>query len=312
MGVCGQTFERKENVEEKNDTKKTPTKQRKKAQIIIDKNRIDLSPEEIQKIMEENAQKNDEVIELNKKVKEYENLNANLLSENNQLKLACGQYQLMLLNLQNQNPTQNFFNNNMNSWREQINTLVNYNNNFNNNCFPNNMDINNNNNNNFNNNNNNGFFNSFNNNNFNNNNFDNNNNINFNNNFNMNNDINNNFRNSFNNNNFNNNFNGNNNNINNNGNNGEIKTIIFQFENGKRFSTATFESCGLKDVFYLISIQIQDPVFSDVKKLKFIYNTHDITMNFINNDEVRILKLPMSSVIEVNRLRNIIETRINK
>ena len=312
MGVCGQTFERKENVEEKNDTKKTPTKQRKKAQIIIDKNRIDLSPEEIQKIMEENAQKNDEVIELNKKVKEYENLNANLLSENNQLKLACGQYQLMLLNLQNQNPTQNFFNNNMNSWREQINTLVNYNNNFNNNCFPNNMDINNNNNNNFNNNNNNGFFNSFNNNNFNNNNFNNNNNINFNNNFNMNNDINNNFRNSFNNNNFNNNFNGNNNNINNNGNNGEIKTIIFQFENGKRFSTATFESCGLKDVFYLISIQIQDPVFSDVKKLKFIYNTHDITMNFINNDEVRILKLPMSSVIEVNRLRNIIETRINK
>ena len=310
MGVCGQTFERKENVEENNDTKKTPTKQRKKAQkIIIDKNRIDLSPEEIQKIMEENAQKNDEVIELNKKVKKYENLNANLLSENNQLKLACGQYQLMLLNLQNQNPTQNFFNNNMNSWREQINTLVNYNNNFNNNCFPNNIDINNNNN--FNNNNN-GFFNSFNNNNINSNNFDNNNNINFNNNFNgNNNNNNNNFSNSFNNNNFNNNFIGNNN-INNNGNNGEIKTIIFQFENGKRFPTATFESCGLKDVFYLVSIQIQDPVFSDVKKLKFIYNTHDITMNFINNDEVRILKLPMSSVIEVNRLRNIIETRINK
>ena len=307
MGVCGQTTEGNQNGKEKYVTKKTSTKQRKNEakKTIIDKNKIDLSPEEIQAIMEENAQKNDEVIKLNNKVKEYKNLNANLLSENNQLKLACGQYQLMLLNLQNQNPTQNFFNNNMNSWRDQINTLVNYNNNFNNNCFPNNMDINNNNN--FNNKNNNGFFNS---NNFNNNNFDNNN-INLNNNFNGNNDINNNFSNSFNNNNFNNNFNGNNN-INNNGNNGEIKTIIFQFENGKRFSTATFESCGLKDVFYLVSIQIQDPVFSDVKKLKFIYNTHDITMNFINNDEVRILKLPMSSVIEVNRLRNIIETRINK
>ena len=293
MGVCGQMFDGNRNIKVINETKNPTTKQGKKLnqKTTIGNDQIDLSPEQIQQIMEENANMSEEVKKLNTEVNNYKNQNANLLSENNQLKIACGQYQAMLLNLQNQNQTQNFLknnNNNMNFWRDQINTLVNYNdNNYNNNCFANNMDINN----------------DCNKNNINNNNFNNNN---FNNNFNENN---NNFNsNNFNNNNFNNNFNENNN-FNNNGNNGKLKTIIFNFENGMRFSTVAFERCGLRDVFYLISIQIQDSEFSDVKKLQFIYNTHDVTKNFINNDKVRVLKLPMSSFIEVNRIRNALETK---
>ena len=233
-------------------------------------NKVDLSPEEIQRIMEENID-----------LINYKNNNINLLSENNQLKLACYQYQLMLLSIQNQYPIQNFNNNNMNYWRTEINNLMNNNNNFNNNCF-NNMDINNNNN--------------------------------FNNNFNgINNNVNNIFNNNnnFSNNNNNlNNMNCNNNQINNNRDFDKIKTIIFQIENGKRYPIGTFDNCQLKDVFNLVLVQINNEEFSDENKLKFVYNTHDVTKHFLNNDKVRILNLPMSSVIEVNRIRNAIETKI--
>ena len=98
--------------------------------------------------------------------------------------------------------------------------------------------------------------------------------------------------------------------INNNRDFDKIKTIIFQIENGKRYPIGTFDNCQLKDVFNLVLVQINNGEFSDENKLKFVYNTHDVTKHFLNNDKVRILNLPMSSVIEVNRIRNAIETKI--
>ena len=126
----------------------------KKQNSVRLKNQIDLSPQEIQRMMEENSQLREEIDSLKLKVSnlniennEYKNYSANLFAENNQLKLSCGQYQLML-QTSNSNQNMNNNNNNMNSWRTQINDLINtnnfnnipktFNNNFNNNNFINN------------------------------------------------------------------------------------------------------------------------------------------------------------------------------
>ena len=96
------------------------------------KNRVDLTPEYIHQMMEENAKKGDEIAHLKKENTNYKNKNSNLKAEIKQLKNVCSQYQLMLqyqnnLN-QNNNFNQNTFNNN------------NFNqNNLSNGCFNNNI-----------------------------------------------------------------------------------------------------------------------------------------------------------------------------
>ena len=155
----------KENTSKKNNEEELQ-KRNKELQNQINnykknkKYNTDLSPEYIQKLMEENAKMSDEIFSLKKNLEETRFYCINLLSENNKLKLICGQYQLMLLS-QNKNPLNNNINNNMlNSWRTQINNLINKNpiknsmnnNNFNNHHF--NKSVKNNINSNFNNNNN--------------------------------------------------------------------------------------------------------------------------------------------------------------
>ena len=94
------------------------------------KNRVDLKPEYIQQIMEENAKKDDEINSLKKEAKEYK-------TQIKQLENACSQYQLML-QYKNNNSNQNNMNNNNNF------TQNNFNNgccNINNNTFNNNQVI---------------------------------------------------------------------------------------------------------------------------------------------------------------------------
>ena len=240
---------------------------------------IDLSPEEIQKIMEENGKKSDEINSLKQQLDMKQNECANLLYENNQLKFACCQYQLIIqnyINYLNQNSNNN--NNNIRSWRIQINNIMD-NNNFENNNFNNNLN---------------------NANNFNNNNFINN--DNYNNNF-----INNN---NFSNNNNNNLFKNENNHNNNNfkkqcGFNSTVINIIFHFENGKKYQISTFNWCKLKDVYELLLIQNnENGHFSNIEKLGFFFGTHNVTNNFMNNDKVEVLKLKNGSQIDVILLKN--------
>ena len=80
------------------------------------KDRVDLKPEYIQEMMEDNAKKEDEIKSLKKdlkvvkkKNKEYKSKNSELLLEIEKLKSTCNQYQLML---QFQNNNQNNVNNN--------------------------------------------------------------------------------------------------------------------------------------------------------------------------------------------------------
>ena len=96
------------------------------------KNRVDLKPEYIQQIMEENADKGDQIASLKKENTDYKTKNSNLKAEIKQLKNMCSQYQLMLQyqnNNLNQN-NQNAFNNNNNNFNQ---------NDLNNGCFNNNI-----------------------------------------------------------------------------------------------------------------------------------------------------------------------------
>ena len=262
----------------------------KKQKDDINKFQIDIPPEDIQKMMEENAKFKDEIFDLKNTLSQLQikndklaNYSAQLLKENNQLKLVCGQYQLMILNQMN-NFKQNFNNNNnCNLWKMQINDFINNNNinNMNNNCIigGNNMNMNNN--------------------------------INFNmnnkiNNMNVNkNNMNNNLlrNNSFKNNNIQGNFD---NNFQNKNNNNDVMTILFKFEDGAKYPVMTFNRCKLKDVFDLILIQNENNEILDLTKIKLFYNGRDITKYFINNDNVKDLNLPKSSVIEIIRTKNLI------
>jgi hypothetical protein len=229
----------------------------------LKKNKIDLSPEYIQELMEENYKMKDEIyslkndLELAKAINlKYKNYCMNLFSELEKLKLICGQYQLMLLS-QNQKPLNKFFNNNMmDSWRNQIIDIIN------NNSFINSM---------------------------NNNNCNNNFNYKVNNNTNMNSK----------------NINKNCNYLNNNQD--RVSTIIFSFENKVKYPIVIFPKSRLMEVYYLASIQINNRDYSDIYKLKFLYNGVDITSQFLNNDEVSCLNLSFPSpIIEVIRQENVL------
>ena len=103
----------------------------------------------------------------------------------------------------------------------------------------------------------------------------------------------------------NNNFINNNNLANNNNNNNTTKTILFKFENGKKYEAITFDRSLLRDeVFPLILEQMENDDKLDIEKLTFNYNGLDITQHFLNNDPVRSLNLPAKSIIEVNKTNN--------
>ena len=83
-------------------------------------------------------------------------------------------------------------------------------------------------------------------------------------------------------------------------------TILFKFEDGAKYPVMTFNRCKLKDVFDLILIQNENNEILDLTKIKLFYNGRDITKHFINNDNVKDLNLPKSSVIDIIRTKNLI------
>ena len=134
-----------------------------------------------------------------------------------------------------------------------------------------------------------------------------------------NNDINNNFQNNMiNNNNFNktlpnSNFINNNNIIQNNeimGNsqgNNKIKTILFKFEDGKKYQVITFDRCLLRDdVFSNLLTQMDINSQPDIFTLTFHHNGQDKTKFFYNNDSVSCLNLTNFSTTEVCKIKNIL------
>jgi len=264
------------------------------------KNKINLSPKEIQKMKDENVKKDDIITFFQKKISDitieletYKNYSVNLLAENNQLKLLCGQYQMII---QAQNYNLNLNNNIINFLNYQLNCLK----------LANNR---------------NQIFNNMGNNNFNNFSF-NNNNFNLNNSFNNNNNFNNSFPgNMINNNNINNSFQGNiinYNNFNNNNNfindnnflnllneNAPNVTIVFHFENGMICPVQTFNRYRLQVVYNLALVQLNNDNAFDLRSVKFLYNARDITELFLNNEEVKGLQLRMTCNIDVLRIRNL-------
>ena len=65
----------------------------------------------------------------------------------------------------------------------------------------------------------------------------------------------------------------------------KIITLLFE-ANGKCYSVITPTNAGLKEVYYIFFNKIQDQLYSNINKLKFIYNAKNITNNFINNDRL--------------------------
>ena len=108
------------------------------------------------------------------------------------------------------------------------------------------------------------------------------------------------------NNNINSNFNNNNNFTKNLINNQDkILTIIFNFENKVKCPIAIFPKSRLMEIFSLVTIQIENCSYSNIYGLTFLYNSQDITSNFLNNDEVSCLNLSFPSpVIEVIKKGN--------
>ena len=92
---------------------------------------------------------------------------------------------------------------------------------------------------------------------------------------------------------------------NNNNNNNAKKTILFKFENGKKYEAITFDRSLLRDeVFPLILEQMENDDKLDIEKLTFNHNGLDITQHFLNNDPVRSLNLTAKIIIEVNKANN--------
>ena len=91
------------------------------------------------------------------------------------------------------------------------------------------------------------------------------------------------YNNNFNEKNFNNNSLNNNCNINNN-NNQNVITIIFNIDNIKKYPIVCLPGNRLGNVFLLVLNQINNPNYSNIYKLKFYYEAHNITQHFLNND----------------------------
>ena len=146
----------KKNTIKLEDKTKFLEKELENQKNINEKNKIDLTPQEIQEIMEDNGKMKNEIFSLETKIKnleeteknlkleltKYMQYNTTLFSENNQLKMSNSQlFQL----IQNQNPNMNYNNLNLNNQQNYFmdtSAFTNLNN-INNNNF-NNMNINNN------------------------------------------------------------------------------------------------------------------------------------------------------------------------
>ena len=100
----------------------------------------------------------------------------------------------------------------------------------------------------------------------------------------------------------------NNNNCNNknfnNKNNQDVLTIFFNVDNIKKYPIVCLPENRLGNIFLLLLKQINNEDYSNILKLQFYYNTHNITQHFINNDEIRILKIQNNKVIDIFRTNN--------
>ena len=87
-------------------------------------------------------------------------------------------------------------------------------------------------------------------------------------------------------------------------NNQNIITLIFNVNNFQKFPIVTLPNYRLGNIFLLLSNQYGNSLPSDINKLKFEYNTIDVTKNFANNDLVSSLNLksytPIINVISKN------------
>ena len=65
----------------------------------------------------------------------------------------------------------------------------------------------------------------------------------------------------------------------------KIITLFFE-TNGKSYSVITPTNAGLKEVYFTFLNKIQNPLYSNINKLNFIYMAKNITKNIINNERL--------------------------
>ena len=117
-----QTKEQETQISKLNTLYDQKEKEIKKVKKRKKKQEFDLTGEQIQKIMEENAKLRDDLDNLNKRYNCLESYCKNLAVDNFQIQSYCGQIQLLLLMKMQQNP----FNNNVNNFNSFQNNSKNY------------------------------------------------------------------------------------------------------------------------------------------------------------------------------------------
>ena len=65
----------------------------------------------------------------------------------------------------------------------------------------------------------------------------------------------------------------------------KIINIFFEV-NGNIYSVITTSNVGLKEVYFIFLYKINNPLYSNINKLKFYYTAKNISKNFINNDRL--------------------------
>ena len=96
----------------------------------------------------------------------------------------------------------------------------------------------------------------------------------------------------------------------NNINNNKVKTIIFHFENGKKYKTPVDNNSKLKDVISILWLQIDPNEPLNLNEFKFTYNSHDITEHFIKNNTAASLNLKECSIIKLIELNNLLNDNL--
>ena len=82
-------------------------------------------------------------------------------------------------------------------------------------------------------------------------------------------------------------------------NNGQkIINIIFNIKQKEKYTLPVFSSCKLKDIFQYICLKLKYTI--NLERIKFTYNTRDITDLFLSNCDVSSLNISSDSpVIDV-------------
>ena len=81
------------------------------------------------------------------------------------------------------------------------------------------------------------------------------------------------------------------------------RSIVFRLMNGKKYSILCFNDTKLYDVFLLLIDKAKDSNYAKLSKLKFYYNSVNITNHFLeeNKEEVSILNLSNTfPIIDIN------------